>query len=133
MTSTRLSDRRNRSVPVTIVTDPAHLASLSASPGTAVVRPEAMHDHPVGTTCVACDSRADIRVLLFELNERLRLGLVPAFDRVVVDATVHGDPAAIENALIPGRLPALALRDHVVARTFHLASSSSSLNGSTTS
>ncbi len=122
MTSTSLSAQRGRSVPVVVVTDPALLASLSASPSTAIVRPEAAHDHPAGTRCVACDSRGDIRVLLFELNEKLRLGMVAAFDRVAVDATHLADPAAIENALIPGRLPALALRDHAVARSFHLAS-----------
>ena len=114
---------RGVSVPVFVVTDPMLLAMLSVERGTAVVRPEATgHQHPVGNTCVVCESRGNVRVLLFELGAKQRLGLVAPFERVVVDATGHDDPAAIADALVPGRQPALGLRDHAVARNFRLAS-----------
>lgn len=112
--------RRARSVPVTVVTDNAALA-LYGGRDTAVVHLDApLHAHAPGTECIACDSRGNVRVLLFELQEKLSRGMVEPFVRVVVDATDAADPAAIADALVPGRLPAFGLRDHAVARNFHL-------------
>jgi hypothetical protein len=47
--------------------------------------------------------------------------MVEPFVRVVVDATEAPDKAAVADAIVPGRLPAFGLRDHAVARNFHLA------------
>ena len=55
-----------------------------------------------------------------ELQEKLSRGMVEPFIRVVVDATDAPDAAAVADALVPGRLPAFGLRDHAVARNFHL-------------
>lgn len=120
MTSPAPFARRARSVPVVVVTDRAALARFGGRE-TALVRLDApLHPHEPGTECMACDSRGDVRVLLFELQEKARLGMVPPFERVVVDATDAPDREAIAAALIPGRLPAFGLRDHAVARNFHL-------------
>lgn len=62
--------------------------------------------------CGCCFSR---------LDEKLRRGMVPAFDRVVVDASEVGDVQGVIDALVPGRQPAVGLRDHTVARNFRLA------------
>lgn len=111
--------RRAASIPVTVVTDPARLPK--DTDGTAVVRFDPpLHDHVPGTECVACESRGNVRVLLFELDEKLRRGMIPPFTRVVVDATGIADPRAVADAIVPGRLPAIGLRDHTVARNFHL-------------
>lgn len=113
--------RRATSVPVTVVTNPAALSGLGGR-DTAVLRLEApLHAHDAGTECVACETRGNVRVLLFELQEKLRLGMAEPFVRVVVDASGVADVAAVTDALIPGRLPAFGLRDHAVARNFHLA------------
>jgi hypothetical protein len=40
---------------------------------------------------------------------------------VIVDARAARDAQAIIDALIPGKLPACGLRDHMVARRFRLA------------
>jgi len=113
--------RRAQSVPVTVVTDPAALSRFGGR-DTAVVRLEApLHAHAPGTECIACESRGNVRVLLFELQQRQAQGMVEPFLRVVVDATCASDVAAVADALVPGRLPALGLRDHTVARNFHLA------------
>lgn len=112
--------RRERSVPVTVV---IHKEALRRFGGraTAVVRLDTpLHAHEPGTTCIACESRGNVRVLLFELQEKLNRGMVEPFIRVVVDATDAPDPRAIADALVPGRLPAFGLRDHAVARNFHL-------------
>jgi G3E family GTPase len=112
---------RKQSVPVRIETDAGKLAAL-AGHGVAVVRLEApAHAHPDGTACIVCETRGDVRVALFELLERERLGAVPPFDRVVVDATAVTDLDAVVDALVPGRRPAFGLRDFTVARSFHLA------------
>lgn len=120
MTSPAPFARRARSVPVVVITDRAALTRFGGH-GTALVRLDApLHPHEPGSECVACDSRGNVRVLLFELQERARLGMVEPFERVVVDATDATDREAIADALIPGRLPAFGLRDHAVARNFHL-------------
>lgn len=113
--------RRASSVPVTVVTNTAALSGLGGR-DTAVLRLEApLHAHDAGTDCIACETRGSVRVLLFELQEKLRLGLAEPFTRVVVDASAVTDVAAVTDALIPGKRPAFGLRDHAVARNFHLA------------
>ncbi len=120
MTSPAPFARRAQSVPVTVVTDKAVLGRFGRD--TAVVRLDApLHSHVPGTECVACESRGNVRVLLFELQEKLSRGMVEPFVRVVVDATDAPDVAAVADALVPGKLPAFGLRDHAVARNFHLA------------
>ena len=78
------------------------------------------HEHS-GAECLVCSARGNVRVLLFELLEQARIGAVPKFNSVVVDARRAADPQAIIDALVPGKLPAFGLRDHTVARSFRLA------------
>lgn len=112
--------RRSHSVPVTVVTDRVALSRFGGR-DTAVVRLDTpLHAHEPGTECVACESRGNVRVLLFELQEKLNRGMVEPFVRVVVDATDAPDARAVADAIVPGRLPAFGLRDHAVARNFHL-------------
>ncbi len=112
---------RKQSVPVQIETDPGRLAAL-AGDGVAVIQLEApLHAHADGRACPACETRGDVRVALFELLERERLGAVPPFTRVVIDARALSDTVALVDALVPGRRPAAGLRDFTVARSFHLA------------
>lgn len=112
--------RRQRSIPVTVVTDRTALGRFGGR-DTAVVRLDPpLHAHEPGTACLACESRGNVRMLLFELQERLGRGMVEPFVRVVVDATDAADTQAVADALVPGRLPAFGLRDHAVARNFHL-------------
>lgn len=114
---------RKQSVPVQIETDASKLAALVGD-GVAIVRLEApAHDHADGTACLVCETRGDVRVALFELLERERMGAVPPFTRVVVDASAVGDVGAVVDALVPGRRPAFGLRDFTVARSFHLEAS----------
>jgi len=79
-----------------------------------------LHAHEAGAACIACESRGNVRVLLFELQELVSRGMAEPFIRVVVDASEAPDQAAVADALVPGRLPAFGLRDHAVARNFHL-------------
>lgn len=111
---------RRQSVPVRIETDARKLAAL-AGDGVAVVRLEPpAHAHADGAACLVCETRGDVRVALFELLERERLGAVPPFDQVVVDASAIEDVGTVVDALVPGRRPAFGLRDFTVARSFHL-------------
>lgn len=112
-------DRTGRQIPVSIV-GPGGTMPLPG-PGIAVLRlePESGHMHGAGDQCPACLARYDVRALLFDLLEGARQGLRPAFQAVVVDATALGDIEPILAALT-GRLPATAIRDHVVARRFVL-------------
>lgn len=73
------------------------------------------------TGCICCTATSDIRVSLFDLHEALLRGEVPPVSRVVIETTGLADPAPIINSIIPGGAPAMGLRDHVVARHFHLA------------
>ncbi|GGA53832.1 CobW family GTP-binding protein [Pelagibacterium lentulum] len=73
------------------------------------------------TGCLCCNATSDIRTSLYELNDMVVAQAVPRFDRVVIETTGLADPAPIVNSLIPGGAPALGLRDHVVARRFHLS------------
>lgn len=117
--------RRIGSTPVTIARSAEALERLGEAAGAVVVRPEApLHDHGEGVACVACESRGDPRVLLFELDEKRRRGLVAPFTQVVIDATGLADADSIRAALVPGARPALGLRDHIVARSFHLVDGS---------
>lgn len=72
------------------------------------------------TGCICCAAGSDVRASLDELL-RLRRDGAPAFSRVVIETTGLADPAPIINSLIPGGAPAIGLRDHAVARAFHLA------------
>lgn len=109
-----------KSIPVTVVTGAA--SALPIIPGAALIRIEPSgHDHAAGTECLACAARGDVRVLLFDLLERARQGLVPPFVAVVIDARLAENGEAIVDRLVPGRQPAFGLRDHTVARSFHLA------------
>jgi G3E family GTPase len=74
------------------------------------------------TGCICCTATSDIRASLFELHEARRLGEIGSFSRVLIETTGLADPAPIINSLIAGGAPALGLRDHVVARHFHLTS-----------
>ncbi|WP_105385236.1 CobW family GTP-binding protein [Neorhizobium alkalisoli] len=73
------------------------------------------------TGCICCTATSDIRSSLSELHEARLRGEIPPVSRVVIETTGLADPAPIINSIIPGGSPALGLRDHVVARHFHLA------------
>lgn len=73
------------------------------------------------TGCMCCARGADLRGALDELLRGRRDGSLPQFSRVIVETTGLADPAPIINSLIPGGLPAQALRDHAVARAFRLS------------
>lgn len=81
-------------------------------------------ERPVVTTtgCICCTAGSDLRSSLDELLMGRRDGSLPAFSRVIVETTGLADPAPILNSLIPGGVPAVALRDHAVARAFRLSS-----------
>jgi hypothetical protein len=121
MTSPAPFARRATSVPVTVVTNKAALGRFGGRDTAVVHLDPPLHAHDPGTECIACESRGNVRVLLFELQEKVRLGMTEPFVRVVVDATDVGDQAAVADAIVPGKLPAFGLRDHTVARNFHLA------------
>ncbi|SCX22333.1 putative GTP-binding protein YjiA [Agrobacterium sp. DSM 25558] len=73
------------------------------------------------TGCICCTATSDIRSSLSELHEARLRGDIPPVSRVVIETTGLADPAPIINSIIPGGAPAMGLRDHVVARHFHLA------------
>jgi hypothetical protein len=107
-------------IPVTLVTTAGRLLPLDG--GTALVRLAANtgHGHADGFQCVACAGRGDVRAILFDLLEEVRLGMRPEFTSVVVDASAVVDSGVVVDALM-GKLQATALRDHTVARRFYLA------------
>ena len=111
---------RTDQIPVTLVTTAGRLLPLDS--GTALVRLTANtgHGHADGFQCVACAGRGDVRAILFDLLEEVRLGMRPAFTSVVVDASAVVEPGKVVDALT-GKLQATALRDHTVARRFYLA------------
>ncbi|WP_156458042.1 hypothetical protein [Devosia epidermidihirudinis] len=110
---------RTASIPVTLITEPRHLTALD--PDTALIRLPANtgHGHADGSNCMACAQRTDVRALLSDLLEGAKQGLRPSFTSVVVDASAVPD-ISIVIAALTGKLPAQALRDHTVARTFYL-------------
>ncbi|MBY3246107.1 GTP-binding protein [Rhizobium laguerreae] len=73
------------------------------------------------TGCICCTATSDIRSSLSELHEARLRGDIPPVSRVVIETTGLADPAPIINCIIPGGSPAMGMRDHVVARHFHLA------------
>ncbi|MDO8360030.1 MAG: hypothetical protein Q7T08_08315 [Devosia sp.] len=113
-------DKASSSIPVTVVTSPG--AERYADPGAAVLRLDpALHEHEPGSECVACAARGDIRALLFDLLQASRQpGNNPVLS-VVVDASALGDPKPVIDRLVRGVVPAFGLRDHTVARSFHLS------------
>jgi hypothetical protein len=105
------------SVPVTVLTH----GPLPAEPGARMLHLEpALHEHAPGGECIACAARGDIRAMLFDLLQASRSDRRP-LTSVVVDASDLKDPQAIIDRLEAGKLPAFGLRDHTVARSFHLA------------
>lgn len=73
------------------------------------------------TGCICCTATSDIRRSLSELHDAQLRGAIPPILRVVIETTGLADPAPIINSIIPGGSPDIGLRDHVVARHFHLA------------
>ncbi|MBO9652682.1 MAG: GTP-binding protein [Agrobacterium tumefaciens] len=73
------------------------------------------------TGCICCTATSDIRTSLYELHQAFLEGVMPEISRVVIETTGFADPAPIINSLIAGGTPALGLRDHIVARHFHLS------------
>jgi hypothetical protein len=113
-------DSARSSIPVTIVT--TQDAAKYADPGAAMIHLEpALHEHDPANECVACAARGDIRALLFDLLQRSREpGSNPVLS-VVVDASALNDAKPIIDRLEKGVVPAFGLRDHTVARSFHLS------------
>lgn len=110
--------RNARLIPVTVVTGAADLP-MPPEPTALIVLDAGAHSHAPGEECVACASVGDVRTRLFNLNEQVRTGAAAPFQRVVVDARRVADTQKIVDALT-GKLPALGLRDHAVARNFFL-------------
>ncbi|CDN96259.1 CobW family GTP-binding protein [Agrobacterium tumefaciens] len=73
------------------------------------------------TGCICCTATSDIRTSLYELHQAFLEGVMPEISRVVIETTGLADPAPIINSLIAGGTPAIGLRDHIVARHFHLS------------
>ena len=111
-------DRPSGSIGVTVVTSDSVPAQ---PPDVALIRLEpARHEHPPGTECLACAAAGDVRAMLFDLLQEVRAGARQQFTGVVVDAHRLRDPQAVIDRLDP-HAPALGLRDHTVARSFHLS------------
>jgi len=105
------------SVPVTVVTQ----GPVAAASGDRVIHLEAaLHEHEPGDECVACAARGDIRAMLFDLIQASRSDLRP-LTSVLVDATDLKDAQPVIDRLERGKVAAFGLRDHTVARSFHLA------------
>jgi hypothetical protein len=109
-------DPAPHSMPVTVVTHGA----LPVDPTARVLRLEpALHEHEPGTECVACAARGDIRAMLFDLLQSSRADQRP-LTTVVVDASALANKQAVIDRIDRGKVPAFGLRDHTVARSFHL-------------
>ena len=105
------------SVPVTVVTH----GPVPVDPAARVLHLEpALHEHIPGDECIACAARGDIRAILFDLLQASRNDLRP-LTAVVVDASDLKDAQPVIDRLERGKLPAFGLRDHTVARSFHLS------------
>jgi G3E family GTPase len=112
-------DKASSSIPVTVVTTPG--ADKFAEPGATLLHLDpALHEHEPGTECVACAARGDIRAMLFDLLQSARAGQRP-LTSVVVDASGLASAKPIIDRLERGTVPAFGLRDHTVARSFHLS------------
>ena len=113
-------DKASASIPVTVITSPD--AAPFTDPGAAVLRLEpALHEHDPGNECIACAARGDIRALLFDLLQKSREPQANPVLSVVVDASRLKNPKPIIDRLEKGTVPAFGLRDHTVARSFHLS------------
>lgn len=105
------------SIPVTVVIH----GPVSVGSGAKLLHLEpALHAHDRGNECVACAARGDIRALLFDLLQSSRSEQRPLTE-VVVDASDLTDAKPIIDRLERGVVPAFGLRDHTVARSFHLS------------
>jgi G3E family GTPase len=72
--------------------------------------------------CICCTMGSDVRSSLHELLDTEKRMLEEGrIERVVIETTGLADLAPVINQLIPGGAPAFGLRDHIVARRFHLA------------
>ena len=111
-------DRPSSSIAVTVVTSdavgeqPDDVAVIRLRPGA--------HNHPPGQECVACSAAVDIRAMLFDLLQEVRSGQRKPLGSVIVDAHLLDEPQPVIDRLDP-HAPAIGLRDHTVARSFHLA------------
>ena len=113
-------DKASSSIPVTVVTHPEALRHTEPGATRLTLEP-ALHEHAPGSECVACAARGDIRALLFDLLQRSREpGSNPVLS-VVVDASELVDAKPVIDRLEKGVVPAFGLRDHTVARSFHLS------------
>ena len=109
---------RATTIPVQLVT--GRLPDLDAETALLRLPANSGHGHPDGVHCVACAAQTDIRAHLYNLLHAVKTGARPAFSKVIVDASAVPDLTPLRAAL-HGHLPAQALRDHEVARTFRLA------------
>ena len=106
------------SIPVTVVTHRDALAAVDPT-ATRLTLERPLHDHDAGSECVACAARGDIRALLFDLLQNARAER-RTLSAVIVDATGLIDAQPVIDRLARGVVPAFGLRDHTVARSFHL-------------
>jgi hypothetical protein len=106
-------------IPVTLINKPGQLVPLDGDTALLRLPGNSGHGHADGDTCPACAAQTDVRAQLFNLLEEVRRGMRPDFSRVVVDASAVRDQSKVLAALT-GKLPAMALRDHQVARQFVL-------------
>ena len=110
-------DPAPQSIPVTIITH----GPVPAEPAARILHLEpALHDHEPGGECIACAARSDIRAILFDLLQTARADQRP-LTAVTLDASDLRNAQPIIDRLEPGRIPALGLRDHTVAKSFHLS------------
>lgn len=106
-------------IPVTVVGFAPAPGSLADDVALIQLPADTGHNHADGQSCAACAGQTDIRTHLFNLLEMHKLGRLPEFSKVVVDASLVTDIEQVRAALA-GKLPATALRDHEVARRFVL-------------
>ena len=105
------------SIPVTVITS----GEVPVAPeGVVLTLDPPLHRHPAGHECPACAARSDIRTMLFDLMTERQLGTVVPFRHVLVDARQLPDIQPILDRL-EAKAPANGLRDHTVARSFHLS------------
>jgi len=106
-------------IPVTVLTRSAVGGTTDDGIAVIVMEPS-RHDRAAGVECIACATAGDVRAALFDLLQSARDGHRPMFTRVVVDASALSDSKDVIDRLTPGKLPALGLRDHAVAKNFKL-------------
>ena len=111
-------DRAAVSIPVTVVTHREALADVDPTAARLTLK-RPLHNHDAGNECVACAARGDVRALLFDLLQSSRADK-RALSSVSVDATALDDAQPVIDRIARGVVPAFGLRDHTVARSFHL-------------